>query len=764
AFNSCGCNRSNQLILLASVNFHVGRIQSYCGRDRVLVFPKVDEVHPAEVRFAETETFQVRQGYILQAELVIDCQPDVPQEKRLNRIDERTFHLEIQYSTNHGRTWQQISKVCFPGQKCGRYYHQASILYASKYRKWLRTIGPLREQSWSNSTRLRIVQTNIATNNFAWAVDKVYMGPGCPNFCHGHGLCRNGACICDAGYGGTTCLPESHLPDFAQSSFEDTGSLHDWKTVGARVVTQYSNVSNVCGPMVSSGFLHLSGPTLRKLQSPDLDIQSGGTIQFYLQIGGPKCNDTLTRSNGVILQYSTNGGAMWNFIQEFYYSAYPTPTFINIPIPTRARTHHTRFRWWQPKNKGLNRDTWALDDVFIGERMMKDEIRLHEEDLHHQIPPLEGAQLREGAAKDSTFTTFSNNGNWGDFCDPLNGSFVFNKLKGDRFAMTRDMLLKPGDTIQFQINIGCTGVFSFESPVRLEYSHDGGHTWGLRGAMQPNPSHLCTGSSRELHEATQYHAGDYEGWTTVVIPVLSAIAEAPARFRWIQSVGNMSRTPVDWAIHNVYIGPSCVNRCEGNGICSYDLFYQPHCICNDGYQMDGSGSCHPKGQNPNGFLENFIEFSIERWQAKGGEISRGCGVVKSGNSMYFGGEGTRKLQTKPINTTNTRLEITFRNLLGSSENSEYCLASTTRDEAVVFQYSNDNGITWELIKELYFDIYQDQPVLVRLDIPLKAKTKNTIFRWWQPLPRNGLQRAQWALDGVIFGRPNLLENGFFDDF
>nr|XP_026690434.1 reelin [Ciona intestinalis] len=761
-----------------SVNFHMGKIRNFCGRERVLVFPKLEEPHDGEIRFAETQTFQISQGYILQAELVMGCGSNV--SRKANEIDDDTTHLELQYSTNHGRTWNRLAQLCTPGGKCGPYFHQNSVLYASEYRKWVRTIGPLPQHTWSNSTRIRILQSDMLNNNKEWAVDNVYMGPGCPNFCHNHGLCRNGQCICDPGFSGMTCLPNNPLPDFVETSFGNTGSLEGWKQVGARVVGLYSNVSNVCGPMVSAGFLHLFGPTLRKLESPDLNVQSGGQIQFYLQIGGGNCNYTLSRTNGVILQYSTNGGATWKFIQEFYYSSYPTPTYINIPIPTTARTHHTRFRWWQPENKGKGEDTWSLDDIFIGERMLNDDARLDESADFQQ--PHDNLQLHEVQLKENIFTTFSNIGNWVDFCSPRNGSFVFNKLKGDRFAMTKDIFLKAGDVIQFQINIGCSKNFSFENPVRLEYSHDGGHTWDyVRHSCYPNgrslteedlsshspedsTSHLCTGASRELRESSQYHAGDYDEWKTVVIPVLPMIAEAPSRFRWTQRIEN---EPLDWAIHNVYIGPNCVKHCSGHGVCTYNSSNQPQCICDSGYESDSFGSCSPLRNSLDGFSVNFNELSTDYFHyMRGGKLGNGCGNIKSGKSIYFGGEGTRLLQTNPINTTNIRL-VQFYLKLGNSLNDEECLAPTIRDEGILFQYSNDNGITWKLIKELYFDAYQESPTLIKLQIPLRAKTESTIFRWWQPLPTNVFSRltevrfrwaeasvdptCQWKLDNVYLG-------------
>lgn len=145
------------------------------------------------------------------------------------------------------------------------------------------------------------------------------------------------------------------------------------------------------------------------------------------------------------------------------------------------------------------------------------------------------------------------------FCAPTPSAMVFGRSDGDRVAVTRDLALRHGYTLQFKVptlpgwinvfknyyspnqlmkiinppsfmhcfshklNIGCESEFSAAAPVLLQYSHDAGRTWALvrEGCYPGTPgSGICEGSGRELREPTVYNTGDYEQWTrvTVVIP------------------------------------------------------------------------------------------------------------------------------------------------------------------------------------------------------------------------------------------------------
>ncbi len=123
--------------------------------------------------------------------------------------------------------------------------------------------------------------------------------------------------------------------------------------------------SNACSS-VTGNALYFNGAGSRFAATGDLNVLSGGTIQFALEIaaGVAPCEDA-DFGEDVVLEYSTNAGGVWNNITTYYESQYPSFTLISVPIPAAAKTAATRFRWRQLANSGVGQDNWGLDNVII---------------------------------------------------------------------------------------------------------------------------------------------------------------------------------------------------------------------------------------------------------------------------------------------------------------------------------------------------------------------------------------------------------------
>lgn len=134
---------------------------------------------------------------------------------------------------------------------------------------------------------------------------------------------------------------------------------------------------NPCSPGVD-GTTHMwMGNTTaapRTLQTNGLDLSCGGNICFDLLFatqGGPApCEGPDLVNEGVFLQYSTDGGASWNVINNFAPLGGNNPQLTNwnnycFPIPPAAQTTNTIINWFQGGSSGPCCDHWGIDNVVI---------------------------------------------------------------------------------------------------------------------------------------------------------------------------------------------------------------------------------------------------------------------------------------------------------------------------------------------------------------------------------------------------------------
>lgn len=66
---------------------------------------------------------------------------------------------------------------------------------------------------------------------------------------------------------------------------------------------------------------------VRELQTRDFDTRGSDYLQFYLRIGGdlPDCNGAETHEEGVVLQFSTDGGTTWTSLMDLVPMEYRKP-------------------------------------------------------------------------------------------------------------------------------------------------------------------------------------------------------------------------------------------------------------------------------------------------------------------------------------------------------------------------------------------------------------------------------------------------------
>ncbi|XP_033646479.1 reelin-like isoform X1 [Asterias rubens] len=737
-YNTINLDMSNDRMVREGLSFHLGEVQDFCKANSALVFSGRSE--PGGIRYAETQSLQIGVSYILQFDLVMGCGQSYGQPHR----DDKKVYLE--YSSDHGLTWQLVINECLPGQSaCQDDYHSASIYDDTQYGEWTLVTVLLPPATRTSSTRFRWRQS-VFSQDDSWAIDNIYIGRECPKLCLGHGHCVDGICSCDGtGYHGDTCSP-GYLASSVKSDFEEAAVLlSDWREVHGGTVT---SGEDGCGIITSGSSLYFSGPGVRQFVSHDLNTRAASFVQFYIRLGGDgsdqNCRGADQREEGVLLQYSNDGGITWTLLLELYFTDYKEAKFVYQKLPQLSKTENTRFRWWQPKH-GVFGDQWALDDVYIGNEFsaaVGDNTYAQDEGVNH----------------DSLWMGISN-GEPGSYCSSVRmKALVFNQQGGDRFAITRKQALKSGDVLQFKIVIGCLSVgFTRFAPVYLQYSHDNGLHWDQVIATCYPSSHdegHCRETGDGYEQGSLYHVGQYAYWRLVLIRLPRHIVQKKTQFRWLQVEDKFAPT---FSIGDVYIGESCLDDCHGHGVCR-----EGRCHCDHGYR---GASCLPVRENPTGMMDKFETSVSSSWgNPQSGTRSQSCGMVKMDNSLYFGSDGPREARTIPLNTTTIKI-LQFYVRIGNMNGGSLCKVATSRSEAIIVQYSSNNGIAWHTLQELDpTSMELASPVKITMKLPAEAKTNDTVFRWWQPFVSMDTTQAQWALDNVLIGANDTHSQGFYDSF
>ncbi|KAB1276391.1 Reelin [Camelus dromedarius] len=633
----------------------------------------------SSMRYVETQSMQIGASYMIQFSLVMGCG-----QKYTPHMDNQ---VKLEYSTNHGLTWHLVQ------ESMKRNLLGIALKIASSS-DFMSGLDESRSQVFlcgSSATRFRWSQSYYTAQD-EWALDSIYIGQQCPHMCSGHGSCDHGLCRCDQGYQGTDCRPEAALPSTIMSDFESlNGWESDWQEViGGEIVKPEEG----CGVISSGSSLYFSKAGKRQLVSWDLDTSWVDFVQFYIQIGGESaaCNKPDSREEGVLLQYSNNGGIQWHLLAEMYFSDFSRPRFVYLELPAAAKTPCTRFRWWQPVFSGEDYDQWAVDDIIILSEKQKQIIPVVNPTLpqnFYEKPafdyPMNQMSVwlmlaNEGMVKNETF------------CSATPSAMVFGKSDGDRFAVTRDLTLKPGYVLQFKLNIGCANQFSSTAPVLLQYSHDAGMSWFLvkEGCYPASVGKGCEGNSRELSEPTMYHTGDFEEWTRITIVIPRSLASSKTRFRWIQESSSQKNVP-PFGLDGVYISEPCPSYCSGHGDCVSGV-----CFCDLGYTGSmivkkplsyvflfseaAQGTCVSIVPNPSEMFDRFEGKLSPLWyKITGGQVGTGCGILNDGKSLYFSGSGKREARTVPLDTSNIRL-VQFYIQIGSKTSGITCIKPRARNE------------------------------------------------------------------------------------
>ena len=154
------------------------------------------------------------------------------------------------------------------------------------------------------------------------------------------------------------CFADDFEPDIDLSQWAGFGG-----TPGLTVIA-----TNYGGSVSGTHSLWFGDSGSRYAVTRPINTNPGGTVQFYLHLAngsGTFWETVDLPAEGVVLEYSTNGGSFWTEMGRYDTSVYYNWMAVAADIPTAAQALTTQFRWRQLAHSGSCCDHWALDDVLI---------------------------------------------------------------------------------------------------------------------------------------------------------------------------------------------------------------------------------------------------------------------------------------------------------------------------------------------------------------------------------------------------------------
>lgn len=84
-----------------------------------------------------------------------------------------------------------------------------------------------------------------------------------------------------------------------------------------------------------------------------------------------------------------------------------------------------------------------------------------------------------------------------------------------------------------------------------------------------------------------------------------------------------------------------------------------------------------------------------------------------------------------------RRAVQFSVRVGDESDRLSCRRPTDRREAVIVDFSTNDGIVWHVLRYLDPFTLSTAPQVVSLELPTTAKAYGTVVRWWQPTLSSG---------------------------
>ena len=468
-----GLNRVNSLVFNSSApdsTAFVGQLVfgNYCNRQDVLLMQpsttmtkKTNQDDHEMSLMLETFPLRVDSFSMIQLEATVGC-------GAMGLVD-ANHSVTVQFSTDGGATWSFLLNYD---------NHTDWVEYDPELKSWKRISLKLPPESWSPSTRFRIVlsghpslsmlgvdgRDNLAINYF-------YAGPECPELCRGHGQCSLEGCSCDEGFHESNCLPTTPL-------FPWTKTNESILIKGGRQTGSVSSLTDTdsCYVHGATNF-HFDSSGIRMVETKDVEYSAGAAVHFMLRLG--YCDEQLAANLMNVtrvqlqLQVSWNGGSDWNTLREYQTPFYSTPQLSTVDIPP-------------PEAFGLNKDSVSLFKIRL--------VQIELQNRFKNVWSVAGFDISSSSmifnqvALDSVESSLEEHQDFWiirNVVDPKESCStddVHCRSKLEWYgALTKEVFLLKDDVIQFELaaKSSTTPTSKLQDRLSLDYSIDGGSTWHL---------------------------------------------------------------------------------------------------------------------------------------------------------------------------------------------------------------------------------------------------------------------------------------------
>jgi len=486
-------------------------------------------------------------------------------------------------------------------------------------------------------------------------------------------------------------------------------------------------VSNNCGVNTGNGALYFNDETNREAITNSFTLTANDSLSFYLKYGsgGGTCEE-VDIDEHVEISYRVEGTTNWTTLESFedlsnYYSfnqitILPTSDFVNTP---------TQFRINQPFQSGSGTDNWSIDDF---------EVKVSSAQM--EFSP-SSVNIAAGGSSIVSFT--------------INRANRIEGMYDNSFLILTNILGLPIVSYPIDLTIEGEGILGFP-----------------QNCIVFDTIQEFTTNERDI---VLYNSG------CGIIAIESITASHPDFI--INYTGN-EIIPNDSLVINTVFSPQTYDDYSETLTITYDgglqeticleatslgaplISSNPEILelalidCQDSIQ--GSVTLYNTGNGPLEFslqsetvedFENGLDFNM--WDLSGGEVGNvPCGSNSGSFACYFYFDGTRALETSPINLS-SQSTVSFFLKYGSGGSCE----EVDFGEHIVLEYSI-NGFDWNIIGA--YENLSDYYAFTEITeiIPIAAASPNTLLRWRQP-SHSGFFSDYWAIDDIRY-------NGNSDSF